>query len=246
MSGTRQTSHTLSRLIAAAILLALAGSSPAQATDRFARDARPLLQTYCFKCHGEGSKKGDVELGAFADAASVRKQPRLWRTVLGQLNDRLMPPEGKPQPSVEERARLIEAIHDVLASGAAADGSAPRDPGRVTARRLSRAEYNNTIRDLLGVETNPADAFPADGGGGGGFDNNADTLFVPPVLMESYLKAASQSLEQAERGLIFNTRPDGAAGEDDAARKSIVTFAGRAFRRPATEDEINRLVGLYD
>ena len=244
MPGARQTLHPLCCLIVGAVCAVVAVPSRGQQPDEFARVARPLLQAYCFKCHGDGSKKGDVELGGFTDSASVRRQPRLWRTVLEQLNDRLMPPEGKAQPSADERAKLIATIHDVLASPGGAAG-AQRDPGKVTARRLSRAEYNNTIRDLLGVETNPADIFPADGGGGGGFDNNADTLFVPPVLMENYLRAAAESLEQAERELIFATRPGGNVTEDDAARESIRAFASKAFRRPANSDEVNRLFALY-
>lgn len=58
-----------------------------------------------------------------------------------------------------------------------------QDPGRYVLHRLSRLEYNNTIRDLFGVNTRPAVILPDGGGRGGGFDNNAATLFIPPVLM---------------------------------------------------------------
>ena len=69
------------------------------------------------------------------------------------------------------------------------DRVTPPDPGRVTARRLNRNEYNNTIHDLLGVELRPADDFPQDDAGYG-FDNIADVLSLSPVLMEKYLSAA--------------------------------------------------------
>ena len=74
----------------------------------------------------------------------------------------------------------------------------PPDPGRVTARRLNRTEYNNTIRDLLGVDLRPADDFPQDDSGYG-FDNIADVLSLSPVLMEKYMSAA----ERVARTALF-------------------------------------------
>ena len=66
-----------------------------------------------------------------------------------------------------------------------------RDPGRVTVRRLNRAEYNNTVRDLVGVALRPADDFPVDDAGYG-FDNIGDVLSLPPILMEKYMSAADR------------------------------------------------------
>ena len=70
------------------------------------------------------------------------------------------------------------------------------DPGRVTARRLNRQEYNNTVRDLLGIDFRPADDFPADDSGYG-FDNIGDVLSISPVLMEKYMAAAEVIAERA-------------------------------------------------
>ena len=72
----------------------------------------------------------------------------------------------------------------------------PADPGRVTLRRLNRVEYNNTIRDLLGVDIQPADDFPADDIGYG-FDNIGDVLAVSPLLFEKYLTAAERVVDKA-------------------------------------------------
>src|SRR6185503_4870617 len=72
-----------------------------------------------------------------------------------------------------------------------ADAAAPADPGRVTARRLNREEYTNTIRDLLGVRFRAEKSFPADDSGDG-FDNIGDVLTVSPLLMERYLAAAER------------------------------------------------------
>ena len=93
------------------------------------------------------------------------------------------------------------------------------DPGPTLIQRLTRRQYNNTIRDLLRVETHPADAFPADGGGGGGFDNNASTLFVPPILMEKYLAAAAEVLLKADPARYIEVRPGPDLTADQAARR---------------------------
>jgi hypothetical protein len=121
-----------------------------------------------------------------------------------------------------------------------------RDPGAKVIHRLNRTEYNHTIRDLLGVDTRPADRFPADGGGGGGFDNNADTLFVPPILMEKYLLAAEEVLAAAEPGRLIHARPVWFRRERSVAADNVAWFARRAFRRPVEADEVERLLKLYD
>jgi hypothetical protein len=126
--------------------------------------------------------------------------------------------------------------------------SGPRDPGRVTLRRLNRAEYNNTIRDLLGVDFQPAKDFPADDVGYG-FDNIGDVLSLPPILMEKYLSAAEQVVEQvfkspeARRRLVL--RPGRGRGGRGALRENLRNFVTRAYRRPATDDELKRLLQLF-
>jgi hypothetical protein len=78
--------------------------------------------------------------------------------------------------------------------------------GRVTARRLNRVEYNNTIRDLLGVSARPADDFPVDDSGYG-FDNNGDVLSVSPLLMEKYMHAAEAMSKLAVYGETVPPKP---------------------------------------
>src|SRR6185295_1447209 len=104
----------------------------------------------------------------------------------------------------------LDSVHESLL---------PRNPGRVLIHRLSRTEYNNTLRDLLGVDSRPADRFPPDGGGGGGFDNNADTLFIPPILMERYLEAAGEVLDAAPAKRLFLFRPSARLSKREAARR---------------------------
>src|SRR5262249_36647407 len=120
-------------------------------------------------------------------------QRDVWESVLENLRSQTMPPEGQPAPTAAERQRVIDWIDATLSR---ADAQGQRDPGRVTMRRLNRVEYNNTIRDLVGVTFHPADDFPSDDVGYG-FDNIGDVLSLPTILMEKYLAAADKIVKSA-------------------------------------------------
>ena len=160
---------------------------------RFARDARPLLDKYCSACHGAKAQTAGVDFSPVKDQAAAERSPDVWYGALAQVNGFAMPPAGGPQPTAEERARLLgwlEATTDRL------DDRAPRTPGRVPPRRLTRAEYDNTIRDLTGLDLRPAADFPPDDTAHG-FDTAADALTLPPLLFEKYLATAEKVLDRA-------------------------------------------------
>ena len=213
-------------LLATALLL-----RSAMAAD-FAKEVRPVVEKYCGKCHGAEKQKGGVKLSDGADLGAIYRDVKTWDKALAELRNGAMPPEDKPQPSDEEKKRVIEWLDRALNDP---DPDAmPRDPGRAFPHRLSRLEYNNTVRDLLGIDSHPADAFPPDGGGGGGFDNNSATLFIPPVLVEKYLSSAAELLAKAK-----------VATHPGDARKCLEDFATRAFRRPVETAEVEALLGLF-
>ena len=155
----------------------------------FEKDVRPLLTRYCYTCHGNGAKSGGVALDAYKTTDAVDKDLLTWQTVLERVRAREMPPDtAKMQPSDAERDAIGSWIETELGRHAAARPT--------LIRRLNRAEYNNTIRDLVGVDFHPADDFPADNSGYG-FDNIGEVLSMPPVLMEKYLSAANTILDKA-------------------------------------------------
>lgn len=225
-----------------------AGSAPQKraASDQvaFEMHVKPVLTEFCVGCHGANKPAGGVNLEKFATVAAIQKDQTTWRKALAQVREQAMPPAGTPQPSSEQRDQLSRWLAETLDN--APESVLPKNPGRVLLHRLSRTEYNNSVRDLLGVDTRPADAFPADAGGGGGFDNNADTLFLPPILMERYLEAAEQVLNAAKPERVFLVRPSPAVPARQAARQTLTRFVARAFRRPAEPAEVSRLLGLYD
>ena len=219
-----------------------AAEAPVPSPD-FAHDAQPLLKNFCFKCHGLEKTKGGVNFVAVKSAADALKDPKTWDAALSALREKEMPPEGQPQPSDKERELLASWIDNAFKSFD--PSKLPKDPGRVTAHRLSRLEYNNTIRDLLGMDSHPADAFPPDGSGGGGFDNNADTLFVPPILMEKLLRSAGEILDQAPEDRLLKIASRPGVTQDKSPRAMLDFFASKAYRRPATNVEIDALMMLF-
>src|SRR6185437_9410721 len=133
-----------------------AGSSPKPGGGDalFQSQIRPLFGKYCFGCHGE-KKKGDLDLRVYQNEASVVRDRKVFEKVIKNLHAHEMPPEKKPQPTPEERELITTWVESEIFK---CDCDHP-DPGRVTIRRLNRAEYNNTIRDLVGVDFQPADDF---------------------------------------------------------------------------------------
>lgn len=181
------------RCLIALISLTAAASAQQQPPQSYEKDIKPLLEKYCYDCHGDGAKKGDVVLDADASEAAIVKNRKLWTGVMFHVEQWTMPPpDKKNQPAKAERESLVHWLDNLLNP---VDPANP-DPGRVTIRRLNRVEYNNTVRDLLGVTTQPANEFPEDDTGYG-FDNIGDVLALPPILMERYLIASDRVLLEA-------------------------------------------------
>jgi hypothetical protein len=148
----------------------------------------PLIERYCFECHGNGATEGDLDLDRFDSAQDIRLGRTVWKKVMQKVQVQAMPPADSPQPSAADRAELVRWLDETLNK---VDCVREAQPGRVTLRRLNRVEYRNTIRDLLGVDYALAKEFPADDVGYG-FDNIGDVLSLPPILLEKYLTAAEE------------------------------------------------------
>ena len=136
--------------------------------------------------------KGSVAFDQFETDEALVAKKELWAGALKNVRGGVMPPVGKPRPTDAEIAHLAKWIkYDAFGI----DPQNP-DPGRVALRRLNRVEYQNTIRDLMGVEFKADEEFPPDDTGYG-FDNIADVLTVSPLLLEKYMQAAEAIVSQS-------------------------------------------------
>ena len=193
---------------------------PTGSSSVFASGLMPLVRRYCTRCHGSEVQSNQINFEAFVDTAAVRESEDVWNRAASKLRSGRMPPQAMPQPTVAERSLMISIIDTTLST---MDEGLP-DPGRVTMRRLNRAEYNNTIRDLLRIGFNPADNFPSDDVGYG-FDNIGDVLSISSLLMEKYLAVAEKIAETAifaedAREPVHRFYPD----DIPTTEKSDVTF----------------------
>jgi mono/diheme cytochrome c family protein len=210
-------------LIGIGIIAALTDAPPLaaqQATPNdYAAHGFAFIEKHCVRCHGEKTQRADLALHTFRDEAAVLKGRKVIENVLKQIAAGEMPPKKQPRPVQAEIDAFVKAVNGVFAK------NAKLDPGHVTIRRLNRAEYNNTIRDLVGVDFNPAEDFPVDDVGHG-FDNIGDVLSLSPVLMERYL-AAAESITQ--RAILIGDPPK------PPNRHLAALFLGSTKREPFRE-----------
>ena len=230
-------SFTLARADEAATVLA-----------RLDHDLMPVLERSCLECHDSSVKKADVDLEALQSGPG-RLDIRLWSKVREVVKLKTMPPaKKKEQPTDAERQALLGWIDSAEKAVLA---TPPTDPGLHKTRRLNRNEYGHTMRDLLGIGDTLGEKFPRDGGGGEGFDNNADTLFLPVLLIEKYIEAAEEGLNQAYakpelKARLIKQRPDAKTPPPIAAEACLREFAARAYRRPATDGDVKALRAVFD
>jgi hypothetical protein len=193
------------------ILVVFTVTSPCQNRDdarttslaaEFEKSVMPVLAARCVGCHSIRSKAGNLNLEQFQNANLAPHQIEIWKSVRSRLTAGTMPPPPAAAPSREDAAAVTGWIDRLL--GPPVSGAI--DPGRVTARRLNRVEYDNTIRDLLGVTIHPAAEFPTDDSGYG-FDNIGDVLSLSPLLMEKLLSAARRISQAAVYGEPYSPQP---------------------------------------
>lgn len=157
----------------------------------YSRIARPFLTKYCIDCHGPDSQEGEFRVDEhlpndFLDLAAKGK----WGEVVNVLNSHEMPPEDETQPPERVVSNLVDWITNQMVRA-----ELFRRDTVIVLRRLNRAEYRNTIRDLIGIDYDPV-RFPQDPAAAG-FDNNGGALTVSPLHMELYYDAAREILDRA-------------------------------------------------
>ncbi len=155
--------------------------------------AKSFLQKHCQECHQGGQSKSNFDLTTLPQDFSSRLHRQQWLSVAEQIKLGNMPPPEKPRPDAKDAARLMDWIHSQAQQ---AELLEREREGRVVMRRLNRAEYANTVRDLLGVEVDLTDLLPLDTSTNG-FDNNAELLHTSSYLMRNYLDAADRVLDEA-------------------------------------------------
>ncbi len=181
--------------------------------------ATRLLAKYCYDCHSNGEANGDVSLDTFDIEMAGGKDAEAWKSVLDVINSGDMPPEDMPQPSDTERRQLTRWLTTSLQRVAQEHEAAPSDG----VRRLTRAQYTNTLNDLLGVSVNFGDVLPEDGKSEMGFSNSASVLQTSSLHVDYWEQLARTALDAA---IKTGPRPD--------ALRLRVTFGENIDSQPDT------------
>ncbi|MFO1062294.1 MAG: DUF1592 domain-containing protein [Pirellulales bacterium] len=201
---------------------------------------RPFLNQHCVECHSGAEPEAGVDLSKVDELSKIEQDRARWNQVRGLIEIGAMPPPDHADlPSMEDRELIADWLDRRINT---VDCNLNADPGRVTLRRLNNIEYDNTVRDLLGIEFSPSSitVFPSDGVGNG-FDNQGDVLTLSPIQLEKYLQAARLVAERVivtDRSTLKRQSHDGgqlmlhqkAEAEFDFAEGRFELFTRLQFR----------------
>ncbi len=187
---------------------AFAGPVDVELERRFTKTVKPYLSTYCISCHSGANPAAQLNFQGFSKLADVVREHPRWKLAAERVHAGEMPPKPLQQPDAASNNQFIAWVDAVRSNEARKNAG---DPGVVLARRLSNAEYNYTIRDLTGVDIQPAKEFPVDPANPEGFDNTGESLSMSPSLLNKYLQAArevaSHTVLKPSGGIDFATHP---------------------------------------
>lgn len=232
----------------AVLLVGLLGAAKLDAEETFDLAAgRQFIREFCVDCHRDEDAEAGLRLDDFETLDDLTGAIASWKRIAARVESNEMPPQQSHRPTLDQQVDFVDWVRQTIHQAVCDDGVSP-GPARL--RRLNRTEYANTLRDLLGIHVNVARTFPADGAGGEGFDNAAETLFVSPIYVEKYLEASRAALGHAlkdprSRQRILVARPGDSVSAVEAAEQVLRAFLPRAFRRPVTDQEIAPYTDIF-
>lgn len=221
-----------------------ASALSAETLKTFKDGVTPFVKTYCAECHGNKKRKGGLDYLSALKNPGDSSTSRKWKQALANVKAHDMPPEDADnQPTDEERQKFLDLIGKLKFLS-------PKDPGPFVIRRLTKTEYGNTLHDLLGVDSSVADELP-DEVFGEGYLNT-----LSPLQSEQYLGIANEVLDRVLapkdepptelQKRLFGKAPAPEADQRVAARKVAQALTRRAYRRPASESELDVLIHVFD
>lgn len=190
-----------------------------------------VIENYCYQCHNDEDWAGSVAFNLLS-ADEIPHEAEVFEEAIRRLKGGHMPPPGNDRPAEEELEKLVAWLENTI------DAEAQTPPvGNVPLRRLNRREYENAIRDLLGLEVDAAALLPTDDVEGG-FDNNAAALQVSPAFIDQYLNAARTIAHNA----IGDTRPIPIMETYGSVADMIISLPARGT--PGTSSQQRHLEGM--
>jgi hypothetical protein len=167
----------------------VAGQAPqAPAAPPSGTEPQAVINKYCISCHNEKQRVGGLALSNL-DVTKPAANADVWERVIEKLRSGAMPPPGRPRPDVATYHSVANSLETAIDLASAANPN----PGRISAvHRLNRTEYNNAVRDLLGLDVDVRAQLPGDETADGSFDKFADALSISTAHLERYLSVSRQ------------------------------------------------------
>ena len=218
------------------------------AVKTFRTEVTPFIKTYCFQCHGENKRKGGVTYSFAINRPEGGEFRKDWQLGLAKVKAHDMPPEeASKQPADEERKKFADWMGLLKYLS-------PIDPGQFVIRRLTKAEFGNTLHDFLGVDPSVAAELPDDVAGAGYLNalsqmQTEQYLIIANAVLDRVLGPTPKDGPRTEADAqkrLFGEAP--APGRDlrEAAKSAARSLAHRAYRRPASDEEIETLAKVFD
>lgn len=228
----------------------------------------PVIRDRCLACHNAEKAEGELNLAKYSTGQEAYEAGDAWERVARRIRLNEMPPQGSPGLNDQQKAAFQRWVdnrpNQDLCRQLASEDTQSWYRGYVMSRRLTRIEYRNAIRDLLGVTPPTLEQPPEDGAGGEGFDTVGDALFTSTIHVETWLVLADQLVNTALTA-DPNGRPvptpalqpllsaeswqqltsGNATQQSQAAAELLARFARRAWRRPPEPAELERLIALH-
>jgi len=246
--------HRLQGYLTVFVCLLAASSDSRASTDAAVDEIRKALEVSCYGCHGPSVQQAGIQFAALLSERPLVRNRETWLRAKRALESESMPPAGAPGLREDDRSRLIANLDAAINQF---DYSGIKDPGYEPLRRLTHSEYDNTVRDLIGVDFQLASRFSSEMTGETGFDNSASALHLQSSLIERYIASAERLVEEAlpaqpktaehRRAFkaVFVALPGDGVSAAEAAKITLRRFLLRAFRRPPKTQELARALALY-
>ncbi len=199
-------------------------AEPTEASLKYVNEIQPILNKYCYQCHGANEQKGDIRLDILNWDMVHGGDAEKWDSALDEINAGNMPPKKKKQLTAEERRLVVEWITNSLEH--AADKKSATN--KSVTRRLTKSQYTNTLNQLLELPINFGNVLPDDGKSKMGFSNNGDVLQISSLHIDYYQKIAREALNKA---IVKGPKPKSKTykvtfGQDIGKGKVAAEFGG--------------------
>jgi len=192
---------TLALLAGGALTAEEPGKTEPAADEVYRLEVQPVLERYCSSCHGETKQKADIRFDEVDPDMVNGPDAEIWSYARDMLNSGDMPPKRSAQPSPEERKTVISWLNSSLEEAARAN----EGERQAVLRRLNKAQYTNSLQDLLGLTIEFGQVLPDDGKSKMGFTNNGEVLLASPLHLEYYQEIARAGLDQA---IVIGEQPE--------------------------------------